>query len=208
MTEQIYPCCNFSIQQRVFQFGNKITVDLLGIYIPAICLTALGPATAHPPMNIHPGIYELRFVLGEDVDRFTLRLTDESISVTGDDRGFMICEYPLVWRYPPKSFAYLCGTTTETSGMCSEFLDSLLATGLFEQFEFPDHGLIPYPKSSSGHYYDMPALYFTYGHERDFDTAGDILERYAQNTTKYYQGVGLSLVNWREKWYSSWMLEN
>jgi hypothetical protein len=207
MTEYIYPCCNFSIQQRLFRFGNKITVDLLGIYVPAICLTALGPATSQPPINIHAGTYELRFILGGEVDRFTLHLTDASISVTGDDTGFMICEYPLVWRYPPKSFAYLCGTTTETSWMCSEFLDSLLAAGLYEQFQFPDYGLVPYPKSSGGHYYDMPALYFTYERERDFDAAGDILARYANTTTKHYQGVGLSLVNWRKEWYSSWLLE-
>lgn len=207
-TEREYPCCNFSILNMISMSDGSIEVDLLGIYKPNICLTAIGPATSRSALYLAPGEYSLQFTLYGDVDEFSVTLTDSSISVVGDGSQFMTTAKSLVWRYPPQSFAYLCGTTTETSWICSDFLDSLVATGLFELYQFPDSGYIPYPESSAGHYYDMPALYFRYAEETDFEAGGAVLERYAKTTTCMHVGVGLSLINWRNRRYHSWLLED
>lgn len=205
-TEKTYPCFNYSIVSMLVKDESSIFVELLGVYKPDICLTATGPATSRSELSLVPGEYSLYFKRDEEIDEFTVTLTDSTIYVDGDG-SFTATTKPLVWRYPPRTFAYLCGTRTEDSWICSEFLDSLMVTGLFEELQFPDHGYIPYPESSSGHYYDMPAMYFRYEKEADFDTAGAILERYAKSTTKDYTGVGLSLINWRNKRYYSWILE-
>jgi hypothetical protein len=135
-TEKDYPCCNFSILNSIFVGDGSIKIYLLGIYEPDICLTAIGPATSQSALNLAPGEYLLQFILDGDIDEFSLTLSDSSISVVGDGSQFMTAARSLVWRYPPQSFVYLCGTTTETSWICSDFLDSLVATGLFELYQF------------------------------------------------------------------------
>lgn len=206
-TEKEYPCCNYSIANMVVRGTDMIVVELLGIHKPSMCLTAIGPATSRSKLSLTPGKYTLYFSHDEGVDEFSVTLTDSSISVAGDTSRYTVPSKPLVWRYPPRSFAYLCGTRTEESWICSEFLDSLLVAGLYEEYHFPDSGYIPYPGSSAGHYYDMPAMYFRYENEVDFEEAGAILERYAKTTTYLHSGVGLSLISWRNKGYYSWMLE-
>lgn len=205
-TEEIYPCCNYSIASMLVKDESSIFVELLGVYKPDICMTAIGPADSRSKIALAPGNYSLSFSLDNLIDEYFVTVTDSSISVDGNG-SFTATTKPLVWRYPPRTFAYLCGTTTETSWICSEFLDSLLVTGLFEEYQFPDSGSIPYPESSEGYYYNMPVAYFCYQQEADFETAGAILERYAKSTTKQHTGVGLSLINWRNKRYHSWLLE-
>ena len=73
---------------------------------------------------------------------------------------------------------------------------------------FPEYGQIPYPASSDGHYYEMPAKYFIYENERDFETAGEILRVYSNNIVSQYEGVGIKLINWKNKIYRSWLLIN
>lgn len=207
-TEHDQPCCNFSILNWILEGESSIKVYLLGIYRPEICLTAIGPAASRSSLNLTPGKYLLSFNLDGNIDEFSLTISDSSISVIGDGSQFMIADKPLVWRYPPQSFAYLCGTTTETSWICDEFLDSLMVTGLFEPFQFPDSGYVPYPESSGGYYYEMPALYFRYAEEADFAAAGAVLERYSKTTISMHSGAGLSLINWRNRRYYSWILED
>jgi len=114
-------------------------------------------------------------------------------------------ECELYWRYPPNSFAYLCGTTIETSWICDDFLDSMLYHVSIIEFEFPDSGEICYPRASQGHYYDMPARYFFYEREADFDSAGAVLKRYTEQVISQYSGVGIHLIGWNNKDYMSWL---
>jgi hypothetical protein len=206
-TEKIYGCYNFGIESEVDITGDVVSVSLQGIYKPSICLTALGPALAARALNLAAGSYVLRFSLEDRVDEYEVTVTDEAMAVSVVDADFTGPLTLLTWRYPRESFAYLCGTKTETSWICDAFLDSLLWTGRLGEFEFPDSGDIPYPRASSGHYYDTPARYFQYETEADFDSAGALLASYSREVISQHEGVGIYLVNWRNKWFRSWQLE-
>ncbi len=209
VTEKIYPCCNWSIICDVIVDGNIVSVDFLGIYIPEICLTALGPAHYTSFLDIPEGEYSLYFTYKGVVDAYVLTVTDSSIKISGNvSPEFTKPKFYQFWRYPPNSLVYLCGTTTETSWICEDFLDTLLSEVNLEQFQFPNSGKIPYPCSSDGHYYDMPAKYFFYEKDEDFDKAGKILESYTQNIIAHYSGIGISLINWKNKEYLSWLFDN
>lgn len=207
-TEKIYPCFNYHIESKISVFSNTINVRLCGIYIPWICFTALGPARSTQVLELAPGEYDLRFLLGCGADRYEVTITDEALVTTERSAGFTEPLSRLTWRYPHESFCYLCGTTTETSWICDAFLDSLTARGLFVEFAFPDSGDIPYPRASEGHNYDMPGRYFRYTNEADFDTAGAILERYSREVISQHPGVSLSLWNWKNKRFLSWLMED
>jgi len=203
-TEKIYPCFNYFIVTKVLHLDKKISVKVLGIAIPNYCLYALGPARYETFLDLPEGEYPLSFSYEGAIDRYVLELSVSSIKVTCKDSSFTRLEFPLVWRYPPMSFAYLCGTTTETMWICDDFLDSLQSNLNIVEFQFPDSGIIPYPTSSMGYYYDMPAKYFLYDKEEDFDYAIELLKRYSQEVIVNYEGVGVSLINWRNKSYGSW----
>jgi len=210
-TEKIYGCCNFSIKSEISCSGNNIDVKILGVYIPNVCLTALGPAGSRDFLSLTEGRYYLNFIYKFMMDRYELTVSDSSIEVNKIFSlfpNFTKPEFLVFWRYPRNSFVYLCGTMTETSWICSDFLDILLREVDLEEFNFPDYGEICYPRSSEGHYYDMPAKYFIYKNEEDFDKAGEILESYSKSVLSNYPGVGLSLTNWKNRFFYSWLFNN
>jgi hypothetical protein len=206
-TEKIYHCCNWSIISEITVMSNIILIDLLGIYVPELCLRAFGPATSTSFLPIPNGEYSLRFMYMNHIDRYMLTVTDSFVRITEEVSSFTEPEFTLFWRYPPNSFAYLCGTTTETSWICEDFLHTLIQEIDLEEFQFPDSGEIPYPLSSDGHYYDMPAKYFLYETDEDFEKAGDILQSYTETIIADYSGVGISLINWKNKEYYSWLFD-
>ena len=208
VTEKTYPCCNWSIISDIAVQSNKISIDFLGIYVPEICLTAFGPAQSTSFLDISEGEYSLYFSYRGITDRYFLTVTDSFIKITEDVSQFTKPKFKLFWRYPPHSFVYLCGTSTETSWICEDFLDTLLSEINLEEFQFPDSGEIPYPRSSMGHYYDMPAKYFFYKKDEDFDKAGEILKSYTQSVIAQYPGVGISLTSWKNNEYLSWLFDN
>jgi len=91
--------------------------------------------------------------------------------------------------------------------MCDDFLDSLLSNLSLIEITFPDSGQIPFPRSSSGHYYDAPGRYFIYTSDDDFTAAGELLESFTKNVIAEHQGIGLTLVNWKNVSYHSWLFE-
>jgi hypothetical protein len=206
-TEKIYGCFNYTIQSRISILGNIILVDVSGIFMPEVCFTALGPARSRSVLPISPGQYSLRFSWNGKKDRYALTLTDSSIAIAQQEANFTNPTADLFWRYPQSSFAYLCGALVETSWICDDFLDTLRSEISLEEFRFPEFGVIPYADSSNGHYYNMPAKYFIYNSEEDFDKAGDLLKAYAKRVTKNYSGVGLSLINWKNLQYLSWLYD-
>jgi len=60
-TEKIYPCFNWSVISETTIQGNKISINILGIYVPEMCLTALGPAESVLFLDISEGEYSLYF---------------------------------------------------------------------------------------------------------------------------------------------------
>jgi len=206
-TEEIFGCCNFHIESEMLRMGNNITINLLGIYMPSVCLTALGPASSSEFLDLPEGVYSLNFVHRFDLDRYDLIVSDSSLEVIRKNARFTEPEVEVFWRYPPNSFVYFCGTLTETSWICQDFLNILLSEVNLQEIYFPDFGEACYPRSSMGHYYDMPARYFLYESEEDFDRAGEVLEAYTHAVIENYSGVSLSFMNWKDKHYASWLFD-
>jgi hypothetical protein len=207
-TEKTYGCINYQIRAEILRSGGQVDIRILGIEPPeGSCLTALGPATFREALNLPEGAYTLDISYQYAVDRYHLIVKDDSLQIVSTVPTFTQPDYSIYWRYPENSFVYLCGTMTETSWICDDFLSRLLSEVDLEEFTFPDFGEIPYPRSSQGHYYDAPARYFRYQSEEDFDRVGEILKSYAEAVTSNYQGVGLSLTNWKGRYFCSWLFE-
>jgi hypothetical protein len=168
----------------------------------------LGPAAASRVLGLPEGTYDLNLSYRTAVDRYHLIVKADSLRVVSTAPSFSRPEFDVYWRYPKDSFVYCCGTMTETSWICGDFLARLLAEVDLAEFTFPDYGEIPYPRSSEGYYYNAPARYFRYQSEQDFDRAGEILKSYAESVTSKYQGVGLELRNWKGQDFSSWLFES
>ena len=208
VTDKTYPCCNWSIRYKTLVQDNEISIDLSGIFAPEVCFTAIGPATSRSFLDISTGEYSVYFSYRNLTDSYSLNVTDSSIEITEHTSRFTKPKSELLWRHPPKSFAYLCGTTTETSWMCEDFLDTLLGEVDLEEFQFPDSGEIPYPCSSAGHHYDAPTRYFFYEKDEDFDKAGEILRSYTQDVIVPQLGIGISLIGWKNERHLSWLLDD
>jgi hypothetical protein len=208
VTEKWYPCCNWSIRSQVIVQNREVLIRLFGIYVPEVCATAVGPAASRSLLNISTGEYSIFFSYRDVTDSYSLTVTDSSIQITDQISRFTKPKSELLWRYPSNSFAYLCGTTTETSWMCEDFLDTLFGEIDLEEFQFPDSGEIPYPCSSAGHHYDTPARYFFYDKDEDFDKAGEMLRSYTQDVIMPQSGIGISLIGWRNQRHLSWLLDD
>jgi hypothetical protein len=206
-TEKIYGCCNNRIISEITRSGSYITVNLKGILVPEVCLTALGPAGSRDFLDLPEGVYSLNLLRWSSPDKYTLTVRKEAIEVVPGLTTWTAPDWTAFWRYPENSFAYYCGTMTETSWICDDFLVRLLGEIDLEEFRFPDYGQIPYSPSSQGHYYDAPARFFRYQTEDDFHKAGEILAAYSREVTSGREGTGLCLENWENKHYCSWLFQ-
>lgn len=206
-TEKIYPCVNYLIKTNLDDSKTDlIDVDLLGIQTPEICLTALGPATTSLKLKVGEGDYNLRIHSKNFNVIYKLKIDSKAIIILGDETLNVKPVTNIFWRFPEKSFVYLCGTTVSDKYTCDNFLDTLRSKIALTEFHFPAGGKLPYPTSSSGYYLNMPARYFYYKNEEDFERAGKIMKNYYSKYLKNKQGIGLSISNWMGKFYYSWMM--
>lgn len=203
-TADIYGCCNYSILADVGLLNKKLRVDLRGIYKPDICLTSPGPATYRGKVDLSEGSYDLEICDPPTTDHYRLIVTESSIRLKPVFTEFTRAEHELVWRYPRNSFAYLCGTTEETSWIYEDFFHELLALSSITTYEFPTGGFVPYPEAGNGHWVDHSAKYFLYQAETDYEEVGALLKRYSQDTISQYLGVSVYLVNFRNQEFMSW----
>lgn len=205
-TEKIYGCMNYQIANTITIKNGTVDVRISGITVPEICLTALGPATAKTSLDLPNGNYKLVLHSGTFSNSYNLSVTDRSISIDPSSYSETQPLYRLYWRYPPTSFVYVCGTLTQDSTICTDFLDTLKSKMDLQEFVFPDSGKVPYPTASDGHYYDMPAKYFYYKNDAAFDKIGDIMKEYKVKYLSNKTGYGISIINWMNKSFYSWLL--
>ena len=205
-TEKEYGCVNYNISTEIRLSGNNLDVYIKGIQEPNICLTAIGPATSSSSLDIPAGNYKLILHDENFSDTYDFSVSDKSITIDQSNYTETKPMYRVNWRYPKNSFVYLCGSLTEDSSICNDFLDTLKSRISLQEFSFPDSGKIPYPTASQGHYYDMPARYFYYKDETDFNKIGEILKNYKDNYLQNKSGYGIQIINWFNKKFYSWLL--
>ncbi len=204
-TDSIYSCVNYGIQTEIEISSSEINIQMGEIKLDGdICLTALGPATSSLFLDLSEGEYVLNIIQKGVTDKYKIMINDSSIITQTIDAEFSKPDFPVFLRYPENSFAYLCGSTIADSSICTEFLDTLSSHLNLKNFSFPDSGKRSFPLASQGHYYDMPAKYFIYISETDFDKAEDILKDFTIKNIPKDSGIGISLINWKNKGFYSW----
>jgi hypothetical protein len=203
VTKEIFGCCNYTIKYLKEQKNNTIDIVITGLNMPDVCLTACGPAASSDNLDLKNGEYRINIICEYMRDAYDVKVTDEFIELNWSRLQFTKTRTDLFRRYPKNSFVYLCGTTIENKWICKDFLDSLSAKVNIKEFNFPEYGKKPYPDSSQGYYYNMPARFFKYENESDFTKIGEVLKSYTK-IVKKYSGVGIELTNWKNEGCYSW----
>lgn len=205
-SEKIYGCMNNSINSMLNSNGNIISIDVIGIVVPDVCLTALGPATKRFKLDLREGEYQIIFNVNGKQNQFSLNITKDLIEVKEIKSSAVFCSINKTARFPEKSMAYLCGTTVDMKFIEEDFLDTLKSVIELTEITFPADCQIPFPDSSSGYWHNNPAKYFIYKSESDFDKIKEVLSLYKQNHFAGIDGIGISFYNWRNKYIYSWTL--
>ena len=207
-TERTFGCFNLTIDASLEKQGNFLTLRLYSIGVQGgKCATLVGPATHRSSLDIQAGDYVLNIVSADDTDSYSLVISDSLIHLFPIEASFTTVNYPKVYRYPERSFAYTCGTLTENSWLCDAFGDSLETFLALEPHFFADTSAAwPYVRSSDGHYYDAPARYYRYLSAASFDSAGVLLQQFTETTIMQYSlGTSLELNNWKGEYFYSWL---
>ncbi len=204
-TERTYGCGGYSIKSDARQAGNEILVKMKGILPPqGPCPAVIMPANAHFPLRLSPGTYALHLSYRLATDSYILEITDSLIRVRPQSTHFTRALTTLLWRFPPRTFAYYYNQVDSLAALSQKFLELLQKQVVLEEFQFPDSGAVPYfllfgrPPGTP-----PPVRFFRYQTELDFDRAGALLKSFARANT----GSGIWMVNWQNKRYLSWVLE-
>lgn len=200
-TEKRYPDCNYEIINSVTIKDDLISFVIRGIYIPTIVLPEDGPATNKTFLNISEGQYMLYITYKNDTDRYILYINSSSIYIDEWVSTFTAPSFTLWWRYPPDSFYCECGTPKENEWIAQDFFNNLTNEIDLTEFQLPDEGEIPYPRSRFYQNYTVQVKYFYFENEDDFDRAGQLLESYVENVLPQYSNVSITLRNWKNKYY-------
>ncbi|MBL1212668.1 MAG: hypothetical protein HND52_04790 [Ignavibacteriae bacterium] len=204
-TEKIYGCFNFSILTEQSISSNKIDIQILGIYKPGVCLTALGPASRRIRLGSLSGVYEITIRNNQFNDKYNLLITDSLIISDGKDTDNTKSLTSFLHRYPQNSFAYLFGSLDSLKYFREEFIDTLSTVINIEEFFFSEFASIPYLESSQGHQYDAPAKYFNYESEEDFNRIEGVMKSFIEKQSPENSSYSISIINWKNQKIRSWL---
>jgi len=209
-TEKVYPCCNYALVALLTRSRNEIVADIQGVDESGVCLTALGPAGFGEFLELETGRYALRFRDGREWSAYWLTVDEGALTIQGQAEsgsGLAVPASTVFWRYPQNSFAVICGTTVETAWIFEDFLSRLKAAVELREIEFPAYGELGYPRAPQGYWVDHPGRYFVYEDPQDFAAAGEVLRTYVRDVIGPLQGVGITLLNWRNESFKSWLMD-
>jgi hypothetical protein len=204
-TEKAYPCCNYTLNSTKVINGKDISITLNSLIEPDICLTAFGPATENLPFKLQNGEYNFSINLNHVKNNYTVNVSNKNITVKANSGDNTTPLYHNYYRYPANTFVYMCGTTLTSKYIYEDFLDTLKSKINIVEYKFPEDGQKPYPNSMGGHYYEPHAKYFTYQSEEDFDKIGKTMNAYIKSHLNDWEGVGISITNWLNKNFYSWI---
>jgi hypothetical protein len=154
-TEKIYPCCNWSlVYKQLHNVPDRIQIEFLGIRIPDICATALGPAAASIEIgHLSSGTYPLFIVVKDHVDRAWLQVTSASYSVTYNGGKWITFSRSELRRVPLKSlWGYAWGMSESLVQAYVDTLENLteysieLTPGDYGYFKADSTRTINWPK--------------------------------------------------------------
>ncbi|MDO9695219.1 MAG: hypothetical protein Q7W56_10830 [Candidatus Latescibacteria bacterium] len=80
-----YECSNIDLVLRVTTIPGVVEVAIGGLRYPTVGDTAIGPATYEGPLDLATGAYRLDFRRKDFVSTYRLDITEDWITVAGDD---------------------------------------------------------------------------------------------------------------------------
>lgn len=210
-TDKSYPCMNYSIITNSEATTNKITVDILGIYAPDMCLTAFGPATsAIPVSNIQNKSYDIEFKIGSNISTGKLVCTSNEFNLQMDDLLQIKIDGPILKRIPNNIIWGIVGYHNSTSiDKVNDFINSIkavgaldvnLANGNYNYFEIEKNN-IKEPTNRGYHYLKT----FIYSFTGDKNLIREIVKEYGKN---YGDLISISLYGDLGEEFFSWILKN
>lgn len=203
ITSEIFPCINFGISTSEFMNGNELIVRFNEIIEPGVCLTAIGPAVSYIDLPVN--INKITFINGNIIDKYSIEINDEKISITLIENNFTSSLYDKTFRIPENSFAYVCGTNTNNTNIYSEFSAILEQNSGFVEFEFEGEGRIPYPETTDGNWVNHPSKYYKYSDFSEFNNLANILNDYSSENIEENSGVTISIYSWNNIQFYSWI---
>lgn len=202
ITEEQFPCINYSLKTTEFLSGNELIVRFDEILEPGGCYTAIGPAISY--IDLPENIKKLTLINGNVIDRYSLDVSIEKINVTLIENNFTNSLYNKTFRIPENSFAYVCGTNTTNTNIYEDFLAILEQNTNFTEFEFNGEGRIPYPETSNGHWVNHPSKFFIYSNSTEFENLNTVLDNFSTQNIEENSGATIAIYGWNNLKYYSW----
>jgi hypothetical protein len=206
-TEEYFECWNYEIMSTFLRGRGGVEITIRGASLGYFCLFMDGPAKGQFPLDPTSREQTIRVVHNGSVNTFVLHIHDSSMFLTAVEAQTVVHDSSLIWRYPMHSMRFTCGTSSTDSSSCSEFMDALLSRLDLEEISRPSGGFWPFDTGDPGYPYMAPTRVFRYGREADFRLAGEILADYVADGINDREDVNMTLRNWRNEMYISWLLE-
>jgi hypothetical protein len=210
-TDKAYPCINYSLITNSEATTNKITVDILGIYAPNICLTAVGPASSTITItNIQNKSYDIEFKIGTKISTGKLICTSNEFNLQMNDLLQIKINGPVLKRVPNNLIWGTVGYHNSTTiDKVNDFISSIKAIGALEVnledgnynfFEIENNGIkVP---TNSGYWFTKS---FVYSFTGDKNLVKLIVKDYSKN---FGDLMSISVYGDLGEEYLGWILKN
>ncbi|OXA78563.1 hypothetical protein SAMN05444397_10957 [Flavobacterium aquidurense] len=203
ITEEEFPCINYSISTTQFTKGNELVVRFDKITEPGGCFTAIGPAISY--IDLPENTDKITFINGDKIDQYSININAQKISITPIEKHFTTSLYNKTFRIPTNSFAYLCGTNKNNTQIYTDFYALIKQNPDFSEFTFEGEGRIPYPITTTGNWVNHPTRFFKYKDAQEFNKLATLLNNYSTKNIEKNSGVSLSIYSWNNIKFRSWM---
>lgn len=204
-TTKIYPCYNYYLDIEHSVEDQELTVVFRSIGQVEICLTALGPARGL--LELPQDIKRLKLVRGETTDVYEVSINEERVELHPVEANFSKLVHERTYRAPEDSFAVVCGTNLQDTGLCDDFNNLILEIPGITEFEFEGVGLRPYPDSSSGNWNNTASRFFLYQEDAAFLQAGALLKDFTAEHIEPNKGNTIAIVGWDNRKFYSWLIK-
>lgn len=203
ISEEMYPCINYELVTTEFRNGNELIIRFDEINEPVLCYTAIGPAISY--IDLPENIHKITFINGNEIDKYSVKTTEQKVSITLIESNFTSSLYDKTFRIPENSFAFVCGTNTTNTNIYDDFSAILEQNPNFTEFSFEGEGRIPYQESTSGHWVNHPSKYYIYSNPAEFNNLGNVLNDFSQQHIEPGSGVTIAIYGWDNVKFRSWI---
>ena len=207
-TLEIFPCSNWYIINSVSSTPARIDVEFKGIYVPEICFTAMGPATADIDLgSLAEGSYNLLLFAPGSINAGKLIVSPDHYRLDFNVTGRFVFPYVQLNRVPDNAIWGHVGYHRESSWhFVQSFLDELSSMGAqpgeflpgeYTYFKILESGERETPKLH-GYYFIEP---FIFDYRGDLPDLEDLVRYYGIN---HGDSLSISVFTWSGERYRSW----